>query len=98
RREIAVRRSAVQLIEDTLKLVATREDDSNADRAKFKQQTEVIEVPIIEWIFVIPLDFEGHIVLVAIHFMGWRFESLIVDDYSSCELLFYPTASAQKVV
>src|SRR5690242_8225543 len=55
-----------------LKLGRTCHDDPHVDNAEIEEQPEIIEVTIIERIFVVPLDFKGDLVLVTIDGMCWR--------------------------
>ncbi len=63
---IAVGGSSSDLIEDLLKLIAAGKDDADAYRAQIEQQTEVVEVAIVERVFVVPLQLQSDPVLEAI--------------------------------
>ena len=34
------------------------EDHADIDRAQVEQQAEIVEVAVVEWVFVIPFDFK----------------------------------------
>jgi len=62
-------RTASQAFDNALKFVAARNDYAQRNRPKFKEQPEVVEIPVIKWAFVVPLDFESYPVFEAIDFV-----------------------------
>ncbi len=45
-------------------------DDADIDGAKLKQETEIIQVAIKEWILIVPFQFQGDAPFEAIDEMG----------------------------
>ncbi len=73
-----------------LQFRAAGDDDADIDGAQVEQQAEVVEVAVIEGIFVVPLDFERHPVLVAVHLVGRRVILDLIHHNPRVELLLDP--------
>ena len=71
---------------------------TNAHRAEFKQQTEVVEVAVEEGIFVVPFEFQGYTVLEAIHLVRRRVNTAVVDHDGGGKLLLYPAPNVESSV
>jgi len=73
-----------------LQLIATRENNSHAYGAKLKKQAEIVEIPVEEWILIVPLQFECDSILEAIHFVSRRIGFLSINYDAGFEMLFDP--------
>lgn len=73
-----VRWPFVQGIEEVLEFVSPSDDDADANGAKIKKQPKVIQVPVVEWILVIPFYFECHPIAETVYFVRWRVEASFV--------------------
>jgi hypothetical protein len=66
RRRIPITRTFAELVENRLQIRATGDDDSDVYDPQVEEQPEIIEISVEEGILVVPFDFEGDPVLVAI--------------------------------
>ena len=60
-------RSATEFIKNVLQVVTSGDDDAHGHSAKVKQQPKIVQVAVIERVFVVPLNFEGNPVLEAVN-------------------------------
>ena len=70
---------------------ASRDDYTHVDHAKIKEQTKIVQIAIIERIFVVPLDLKCNPVLVAVDLVGWGFNFLLVNFDRGIKLCFSPS-------
>ena len=89
-RRVAKTRTPTESVEDLLQLGATSDDHAGIDRAQIEQEPKVVQVPIVERVLVVPLDFERHAVFVAVHLVRGRHELGLVHDNARVECLFDP--------
>ena len=66
---ITVAGTASYSIEDFLQFVTARDDHPDANSPQFKQQPEIIQIPVVKRIFVVPLKLKGNAVLEAVDFL-----------------------------
>jgi len=98
RRRIAIGRASPELVEDLLQLVGPGQDDPDADGAQVEQQAKVVQITIIEWILVVPLDFQRHGVLEAIYLVCRGIQPSGVHLDGRLELFLAPATLRQEPV
>ncbi len=91
RRRVSKARSALKFIEDNLQVRATSYDYSYIYNLEIKKKTKIIQVPVKEWIFVVPLDLKSYSILEAIDAVGWRVSLGTVNDNCCSKLTLYPS-------
>lgn len=77
---------------------AAGNDDANVDGPQLEEQPKVIEVPVIDRIFAVSLDFKCDATLDAVDFMSGAVKPCLVDDNRGLEFLFDPLASIKCAV
>jgi hypothetical protein len=75
--------STAKVIEEVLEVVTAGEDDTYLDDTQFEQEPEVIEVPIVERVLVVPLDFEPDPALETINLVRRRVPLDAIDNNCS---------------
>ena len=88
--------ASAQLVENRLQLGAAGDDDTGVDRAKIEQQSEVVEVAVVERVLVVPFDFQGHAILVAVDLVGRRGVFDVVHHNTRVESLFGPSETKKR--
>ncbi len=79
-----------KLNEKRSKLCAARYNYAHINHAKIEQKAKIIQIPIVEWVLVVPFYFEGDSVLENIDFMSGRYTFDLVHYDASIEALFFP--------
>ena len=91
-------RASPKFVKDILQFVRSSDDDSNADRPQVEKQAEVVQIPVVEGIFVVPLDLKSDTVFEAINLVRRLVNALAIHFNGSLKLLFNPTALCQESV
>jgi hypothetical protein len=73
-----------------LKFSRPGHDYAKVDCAQIIQQSKIVEIAIIEWVLVVPFDFEGNPVLEAINAVSRRRLFNAVDDNFRVKRFFNP--------
>ena len=95
---LAVGFSPAKVVENRLQGVRPGDDDADRNDPKIKQQAEIIQVAVIEWIFVVPFDFQGNAILEAIHRMGGAFGFDAVHHDRSVKFLLNPAVRLIQIL
>jgi hypothetical protein len=74
-----------------LQFITAREDDPDRYGAKIEKQTEIIQIPVIERVFVVPLQFQSNTILETINFMRGRFGFFPIHGDFSIEVFGFPS-------
>lgn len=98
RSRIAVRPAAIELVEDSLKLVAARDYHTDRNHSQIEKQSEVVEITVIKGILVVPLDLKRNPVLETIDFMRGRIQGRAVNENPGVEILGCPALGRKIAV
>src|SRR5579872_2537693 len=61
-------------------------------------RSEVVQISIVEWIFVVPLHLDGNSVLKAVHGVCWRIVDVCIDGYFGVEILRMPASNIERLI
>ena len=84
--------------EDRLKIAGAGDDHAHFDHSQIEQKPKVIQIAIIERVFVVPLDFQADASLEAIDFMRWRISFFRVHPYPGREVFLFPSTRRKKAI
>ena len=87
-----------QGLEDCLKMTCAGDNHANFDHSQIEQKPKIIQIAIIERVFVVPLDFQADASLKAIDFVRLRIPLLSVYTYLGRELFLFPLARRKKSI
>lgn len=80
RRRGAVTFSASQALKNALQTVAARDDNPHGNNPQVEQQSEIVQVPVKERVFVVPFDLQSNAIFVAIDRMSRTVRRTAVND------------------
>ena len=84
-----------QGVENHLQFIASRNDDADRNCPQVKQQAKVVQVTVVEWILIVPLDLNGDTVLETVHSVRGRVHFVVVNRNLRIEALLDPTFGGQ---
>jgi|JI10StandDraft_1071094.scaffolds.fasta_scaffold248548_2 hypothetical protein len=90
--------AATEFVKNVLQVVAPGDDDAHRHGAQVEQQSKVVQVPVIERVFVVPFDFERDPVLEAVDLVGGAVLTMAVQQNFCLKLLFNPASRIQLAV
>lgn len=94
----AVGGASSEIVENILQVVASGDDNARADRPQVEEQPEIVQITVVEGVFVVPFDLQRHFVFETVDFMRGRRHRQVVHDHFGLELLFNPAAPVEKAV
>src|SRR6202023_3998009 len=87
-----------QELEDCLKITCAGDNHAHFDHSQIEQKPKVIQIAIIERVFVVPLDFQADASLKAVDFVRRRIPLFSVYTYLGRELFLFPLTRRQKAI
>jgi hypothetical protein len=84
--------------EDRLKITCAGDNHVNFYHSQIEQKPKVIQIAIIERVFVVPLDFQADASFEAVDFVRWRIPLFSVYTYLGRELFLFPLTRRKKAI
>ena len=79
RRRVSVSLAFAEAVKDLLQFAQSRDDDANRQNAQFLEKPKVVQVAIIEFGFVVPLDLDADSVLEIVDAVRWDWDDFAID-------------------
>jgi hypothetical protein len=81
-----------------MKFPSAGDNNADLDSAKVKQQPEIVQITIEQWILVVPFHFDSDTAFETVDRMRWTIDLVVAHDDGGCELLLDPAFAVQRLI
>src|SRR5436309_2490435 len=89
---------AAEAVEERLQLVASGDDDADADNTDVEELPKIVQVTHERLVLAVPLDFKAHAPLETIDLVSLTLYSRAINDVLDFELALFPAATIQLAI